>query len=134
MSRLTVTTRGRAAAEAGMVDTIEFRANDGAEEIDPETGDYVTTPGTLLYDGPCQVQVTDTMPRDANVGGQQIVVERTIIKVPWDAVDIPPNTVGTITAAGVGSGSTVGAAYRVTGTHDKTFATATRLPCERVTA
>lgn len=121
----------RTAAEALMVDSITFAAP-GTEAFDSSTGTYTTTPGTTIYSGPCRVQVTDVIPRDATVGEQQIVVERTIIHIPWDAATIPPNSVGEITAAGTGSGATVGTRYRVTGSHDKSFATATRLPCERV--
>lgn len=133
MTAATAVARGRAAAEQLMVDTIAFRANDGTTTYDPDTNEYVETEGTLLYSGPCQVQVSDTIPRDATVGEQQVVVERTIIKIPWDSVAIPVNAVGEITAVGDGSGSVVGNRYRVTGAHAKTYNTARRLPCELVT-
>ena len=122
----------RAAAEALMVDAITFAAP-GAETFDPDTGEYVTTPGADLYAGPCQVQVTDAVARDVTAGEQEVVVERILVKIPWDAPQIPPGSVGTITAVGPGSGSVVGRRYRVTGTHAKTYATAQRLPCELVT-
>lgn len=134
MSRVSVAARGRAAAEQGMVDTCTIRANDGDTTYDPATNAYVETAGTLLYTGPCQVQVTDTIPQSANVGDQSVVVERIIVKIPWDAVAIPVSSVVEITAAGASSGAVVGNRYRVTGSHDKTFATATRLPCESVTS
>lgn len=132
MTATSVVARGRAAANALMVDTITFRDNDGTTTFDSDTGEYVTTPGTELYNGPCQIQVTDTVPRDATVGEQQIVIERIIVKIPWDAADVPVDAVGTVSAAGTLSGSVVGRKYRVTGTHDKTYATATRLACELV--
>lgn len=120
----------RERAEALMVDTCTIRANDGDTTYDATTNSYVETDGTLLYTGPCQVQVTDTIPREANVGDQSLVVERIIVKIPRDAVAIPVSSVVEITAAGTGSGAAVGNRYRVIGSHDKTFATATRLPCE----
>jgi hypothetical protein len=116
-----------------MTDTVVFTDDDGTLTFDPDTGEYTTTAGTVLYSGPCQVQVTDTIPRDATVGEQQIVVERIIVKIPWDAAEVPPNSVGTITAVGEGSGSVVGRRYRVIGTNAKTYNTARRLPCELVT-
>lgn len=115
-----------------MVDTILF-AEPGTESFDPNTGTYVTTPGATIYDGPCQVQVTDTIPRDATVGETQIVVERIIVKIPWDAVAIPVNSVGEITAVSSVSGVVVGTRYKVDGSHDKTFQTASRYPCKLVT-
>lgn len=132
MSRSAAIEQGRAAAEQGMVDSILF-AEPGTESFDPDTGEYVTTPGATIYDGPCQVQVTDTIPRDATVGEQQVVVERVIVKIPWDSVAVPVGSVGEITAVGDGSGSVVGNRYRVTGSHAKTFNTARRLPCEVIT-
>jgi hypothetical protein len=134
VSAASVATRGRAAAESLMVDTCTIRANDGETTYDPVTNAYVETDGTLLYTGPCQVQVTDTIPRDANVGDQQVVVERIIVKIPWDAVAIPVNSVVEITAAGDFSGAAVGNRYRVIGSNDKTYATATRLPCELISS
>ena len=115
-----------------MVDSILF-AEPGTETFDPDTGEYVTTPGATIYDGPCQVQVTGPTARDATVGEQEIVVERVIGKIPWDAVAIPVGSVGEITAVGDGSGSVVGNRYRVTGSHAKTYNTARRLPAELIT-
>ena len=123
----------RAEANRLMVDTIRF-AEPGTETFDPNAGTYVTTPGTTIYEGPCQVQVTDTVPRDATVGETQIAVERIIVKVPWDADAIPVNSVGEITAVSSVSGVVVGTRYRVIGSHDKTFQTASRYPAELVTS
>ena len=122
----------RAEAESLMVDTVTFAAP-GTETYDDTTGEYVTTPGATIYNGPCKVQVTDVIPRDATVGEQQVVVERTLIHIPWDAVEVPANSVGEITAVAAGSGSVLGRRYRVIGSHDKSYATATRIPCEVVT-
>jgi hypothetical protein len=132
VSAASVANRGRTAAESLMVDTIVFTDDDGGTTFDPNTGTYTDTAGTVLYDGPCQVQVTGSSVSEAVVGEQQLVVERIIVKIPWDAPDVPVNSVGTITAAGPSSGSVVGRRYRVIGSHDKTFATATRLPVELV--
>lgn len=121
----------RTQAEALMVDSIRF-AEPGTETF--ENGTYVTTPGATIYEGPCQVQVTDTVPRDATVGETEIAVERIVIKVPWDADPIPVNSVGEITAVSAVSGVVVGTRYRVIGSHDKTFQTASRYPAELVTS
>ena len=123
----------RAEANRLMVDTIRF-AEPGTETFDPNAGTYVTTAGDTIYEGPCQVQVTDTVPRDATVGETQIAVERIIVKIPWDAAAIPVNSVGEITAVSAVSGVVVGTRYRVVGSNDKTFQTASRYPCELVTS
>ena len=120
-------------AESLMVDTITFTDDDGTLTMDPDTGVYSSTAGSTLYSGKCQVQMAAPSVAESTVGEQVVVVERVIVKIPWDADPVPPNSVGVITAAGHGSGSVVGNRYRVTGSHDKTFATATRLPCELVT-
>lgn len=123
----------RAEAESLMVDSIRF-AHPGTETYDDTTGGYVTTPGTTIYAGPCKVQVRAASPADASVGDAELVIDRLEIHVPVSAVDIPPSSVGTITAVGAASDpSLVGNQYRVLGTHAASFKTARRLPVELVT-
>ena len=123
----------RAEAESLMVDTVTFAAP-GTETYDDTTGEYVTTPGATIYTGPCRVQVRSGSPSDAAVGDTEVVIDRLEIHVPVSAVDIPPSSVGTITAVGEASDpSLIGKQYRVLGTHAATFKTARRLPVELVT-
>lgn len=134
MTAVAATRRGREAAEALMVDTVTFTDDDGSTTFDPTTGQYVTTAGTVLYTGRCQVQVAAPNPRDITVGDQEIVAEQVIVKVPVSAPAIPLGSVGVITAvADISDPSLVGRRYRVTGSHAKTYATARRLPCELIT-
>lgn len=121
----------RREAEARMVDAVEFRSMGSTTWVDDA---YEETPGDLLYAGPCEVQITDTVTTTGeNVGEQLLVTERVTIKVPVSVTAISVNAVGTITDVGPQSDpSLVGRQYRVTGSHAKTFATARRLPCELV--
>lgn len=133
MTASTVAALGRAAALELMVDTILF-AHPGTETYDDTTGEYTTTPGATIYNGPCKVQVRTGSPRDAAVGDTELVIDRLEIHVPVSAADIPPSSVGTITAVGDASDpSLVGNQYRVLGTHAASFKTARRLPVELVT-
>lgn len=117
-----------------MVDTVTFAAP-GTETFDSNTGTYVTAPGATLYTGACQVQVGAPSPRDATVGEQEIVLDRTIIKIPVSSTDIPPGSVAEITAvAAISDPSLVGNRYRVIGTHAGTYKTARRLPCELISS
>lgn len=112
-----------------MVDTCTITAPGAGTTFDPNTGEYVTTPGATVYEGKCQVQVPSSIPQDVTAGDQLVVIERITVKIPWDADAVPLNSVVTITAVAGVSGADVGTRYRVTGNHDKTFQTATRLPC-----
>ena len=125
---------GRTFAESLMVDSILF-AEPGTESFNSTTGTYTTTPGATIYDGPCQVQVTDSVTvTTENVGEQLAVTERVTIKLPISADPVPIDSVGTITAVGTGSDSAlIGRQYRVTGSHAATFKTARRYPAELVT-
>ena len=123
----------RERAESLMVDTCTIAAP-GSETFDPDTGEYVTTPGASLYSGPCQVQVAGPSVGEAVVGEQQVALERIIVKIPVGSAATPPDSVVTITAVSdLSDPALVGRVFRVTGTHAKTFATARRLPCELVT-
>lgn len=123
----------RDATETLMVDAVTFTANDAEPTFDPNTGQYVEGTGTVLYAGACQVQAGGS-PREAVVGEQEVVIDRITIKVPVDAADIPPDSVGEITAVGaISDPSLVGNRYRVIGTHAESITTARHLPCELVT-
>ena len=128
-----VVQQGREAAEALMVDTISFADDDGTTTFNSTTGEYESTAGTVLYAGPCQVQVSGPSVSEAIVGEQQLALERIIVKIPVGSDPVPVNSVGTITAVGDASDpGLVGKRYRVIGSHAKTYATARRLPCELI--
>jgi hypothetical protein len=121
-------------ANALMVDACTIVAPGGGTTFDPTTGQYVTSPGAIVYSGPCQVQVPSAIPQTAAAGEQLVVVERITVKIPWDAPTVPVNSVVTITASAEVSGVDIGARYRVTGNHSKTYQTSKRIPCDLVTA
>lgn len=127
--------RMRAEAEALMVDACSIGANRSVTfDVDTET--YVSTPGTAIYSGPCQVQMVDSIGTEGETVGEQLVVtSKVVVKIPVSAPAIPVNFIVTITDTGEGSDpSLVGKDYKVSGVHAKTYATARRLPCELVTA
>lgn len=116
-----------------MVDTCTI-AEPATETFDPDTGDYTTTPGAILYAGKCRVQVSDSIGTDGEAVGEQLVVsEKVTVSIPASADPVPINSVVTITAVADVSTVAVGATYRVTGSHAGSHKTARRLPCEMVT-
>lgn len=134
MSVATALARGRAAAEALMVDTAEIRADDGGSVFDPDVGDYVVTPGTLLWSGPCRVQMQSVVPQEVAAGGAQVTLQRSELHIPVSAPDIPADSVVKITAVSATSDQALlNRKYRVLGSFAGTQKTARRLPIEATT-
>lgn len=124
----------RATAESLMIDWCEIRT-DGDLTYDPDTKTYTDAADTLIYDGKCQVRLSESLTvQDAIVGDVTVATERIMVKIPIDAPAIPVNAIVQIVDVGnLSDEQLVGQRYRVAGHHAQTYATARRLPCERVT-
>jgi hypothetical protein len=73
----------------------------GTPVLDRSTG-QVTTPETVLYEGPCRLQPQRT-PSPAEAGEQAQVIARYIVSLPFDATPAAPLEVAdllTVTASG----------------------------------
>lgn len=124
---------GRRAAEALMADTcVITRAGEGPV-FDPSTGTYTDAAGGPVYDGPCRVQVTDSLnARTPEAGGDLVTVQQLVLQVPVAATGVKVGDVATLITA-KHDPDLINRKYRVVATHAKTHATARRLQCEEIT-
>ena len=129
MSRASVLARGRAAAEAGMIDACTIRRRNG-ETTDPDTG--VVTASYLdpdPYVGKCRVQQITGTARPHDVGQDYLLIQRIDVQIP--VVGTEGLVVGdevTITAA-VNDQDLVGRTFLVHDLAHKSEATARRVAC-----
>jgi hypothetical protein len=126
MSRASVLARGRAAAEAGMVDACTIRRRAAGGATDPDTG-YPTQTWTDLYAGKCRVQQAQAQAGREDVGEDRLLLLRLEVQLPM-----------TVTGLQVGDEITIATSQdpdlpgRVFLVHDlahKTDATARRVQC-----
>jgi D-alanyl-D-alanine carboxypeptidase len=125
----------REEAEARMVDACVITRAGGDEVFDPNTGDYTTPPGSTVYSGKCEVQVSDGLnAREAEAGGTELTVTRVTVKLPVNAVTGQVRDGDTVRlTSSTNDPALVDQVFRVVGLHAKTYASARRLHVERVT-
>lgn len=124
----------RREAEGRMIDTCTIRRPGGDPVFDPDTGDYIDPPSTVVYSGKCEVQISDGLTAStAEAGGTEITARRLALKVPVSVTGIKVDDLVTIDAC-VNDSELVGSQFRVIAGHAKTWATARRLHVEEVTA
>lgn len=128
-------TAGREAAEARMVDACTItRSTTSAPVFDEETGEYQDPEDDAVYDGDCEIQLSEGLNAQfPEVGGGLVAVQRVTVKVPISAVGVRVNDTVTVTRS-ANDPDLLGRVYRVDSTHAKTYATCRRLQCEEVTA
>lgn len=133
MSATGATLRGRAAAEALMVETCTITRPGTAHTTDPTTG-KVSYAGSALYSGKCRVQMMTGTRGDAleQAGERAFVVQSAIISVPATVTGVRVGDVVKVTAAALDADLT-NRQYRVQDVVHKTFVTARRLICQEVT-
>jgi hypothetical protein len=125
--------RGRARAEALMVDECAVTRPDSAQELtDPHTGE-VTFAGADVYVGRCKVQTGQVQEATPDTGGRVVTIQRYQLHLP---VAVGPVRVGDLVkiTAAVHDAQLVDKTYRVTATHHKSMATAQRTEITEVTA
>ena len=133
MSAASVMAQGRVAAAALMVDSCVIVDGGNAPTFNTTTGVYSDTAGTTVYEGPCQVQVSDGLnARGAEAGGADLTISRVTVKVPISAEGIAVGNTVRITAA-ENDPELVDQQFTVIAGHTKTFATCRRLQVERLT-
>lgn len=123
----------RREAEGRMVDECIIRRPGGPPVFDPNIGDYTDPDETLVYEGRCEVQISDGLTAStAEAGGTELTIRRLTLKIP---VAAPSPLVGDLVeiVACRHDASLAGAEFRVAAGHAKTFATARRLHVEEVT-
>lgn len=128
MSREAVLARGRAAAEAGMVDHCVIRRVI-ARNTDPDTGEI--TPQYLYphpYAGPCRIQQDKAQAQRHDVGEDHQLMLRLELQLPMSATGLEVGDEVTITAA-AHDGDLVGRVLLISDLAHKTHATARRVQC-----
>lgn len=131
MTRETALLQGRAAAEAGMVDTCTVKHGTGST-TDDTTG-AVTPTYSTVYTGPCKIQGAPVASR-RNVGEASVVVASVLLHLPIVGSEpVAVEDIATINTSGMDT-ALVGKVFRVAGPADGTFKTARRFPVVEVTS
>lgn len=126
MSRESVLARGRAAAEAGMVDSCTIRRVTSSTS-DPDTG--VETPTwAQLYAGQCRVQQATAQAQREDIGEDHLLLLRLEVQLPMTVVGLEVGDEITVTAA-ASDPDLPGRVFLVHDLAHKTDATARRVQC-----
>lgn len=136
MTAASVTARGRAAAEALMVDACVIRRQVGTT-TDPDTG-AVTPSYEDVYSGKCRVQSRNLSARSPNSGQQRVDLYAVELQLPITVTGVAVNDVAEITVSLDPELPTPRAdgtprLFRVNNLFHKTHATSRRLSVEEVT-
>ena len=131
MSRASVLARGRAAAEAGMVDSCTI-TREYAGAVDENTGRIAVT-AQAIYSGACRVQNQRTQSRAEDAGEDYKLLLPLEVQLPTSVTGVLVGDLVTITAA-VNDADLVDRVLRVRDLAHKSEATARRLRCEEVTS
>jgi hypothetical protein len=126
MSRASVLVRGRAAAEALMVDACTI-ARVGTRVTDTTTGE-VTEPTSTLYTGQCRVQQAQADATEETVGEDRLLLLRLEVQLPMSVTGLEVGDLITITAS-AHDPDLPGRVFRVHDLAHKTHATARRVQC-----
>ncbi|MEU1240046.1 DUF6093 family protein [Micromonospora parva] len=126
-----VLARGRAAAEALMVDQCVVRRDNGTT-YDPETG-YPTPNTTEVYAGKCRIQQQTASAGQRDVGEATVLLLRLEVQLPMSVVGVRVDDVVEVTAS-VHDPDLPGRRFRVRELAHKTHATARRLGVEELTS
>jgi hypothetical protein len=132
MSAVDLLLRGRAAAEALMIDTCAITRRSGPLATDPVTG-KATAASTPIYSGKCKVQSKDSATSTPEAGEHSFTIVSRQVHIPANAADIKDGDLITITASALNA-FTVGKKYVVEGFTPDSFDTAARLPVREMTS
>lgn len=136
MSAASATLRGRAAAEAQMVDSCRVE-RPGDPVTDPDSGE-VTPSMTLIYgpdspeNGKCKVQQTISQGSNPSAGSHAFTIQDSRVDFPVSAGPLMVDDVITMTASALDP-QLVGTVFRVSELFHKTYATAQRTRVEEIT-
>jgi hypothetical protein len=143
VTALTAIEKGRAAAEAIMLDScVITRVTGEPGPVDPATGLRTPAPRATIYplpgavaplDGRCKVQTFEPYESNRDSGGHVYTEQRYALHLPIGAGPIHVEDEVTIVSAATDP-QLLGREYRIAGRHNKSLATAQRLPMEEVVA
>jgi hypothetical protein len=122
---------GRRAAEAKMTDTADVYGLP-VRSWDEATLKYVTGSPVVVYSGPCEIKLADVQVLEVEQQGQELGVQRAIVKFPVDADTVFAEGFTIKITASPTDEANVGRTFRVTSPHAQSYATARRYPVESV--
>lgn len=131
MSRASVLARGRAAAQAGMVDTCTIRrvTHTQTSTIDGAvTYDYAT-----VYNGPCRIQQTTAQGQEEEAGEARLVLLNLQLQLPMTVTGLQEADQVTLTAS-VNDPDLVGRVFLIRDLAHKSEATARRVQITEATS
>lgn len=131
MSVTTALARGRAAAEALMVDVCTIRRVTGHTTDD--TSGVITPVSSALYTGPCKVQQAKATAGAQDVGEAHLLMLRLEVHLPMSVVGLQAHDEITITASAHDQ-DLVGRVFLIRELAHKTAATARRVGVEERTS
>lgn len=129
MSIQTALARGRAAAEALMVDTCTITRTIGESTV----GGVVTPTTSTIYSGKCRMQVRQETGAGQNVGEAFVVVQRLELQLPMSVPELREGDIVTMTAAALDP-QLAGKTYAVRDAVAKTHLTSRRVTVLEVTS
>lgn len=130
MSAASATLRGRAAAEALMLDACRVE-RPGESVTDPDSGD-VTPSMSPVFEGKCKVQQTMSQGANPAAGSHAFTIQDSRVDFPVSAGPLMVDDVVTMTASALDP-QLVGTVFRVAELFHKSYATAQRTRVEEVT-
>lgn len=131
MSATTTTLRGRAAAEALMVDACTIKRATGTSTND--TTGVVTPTYSTIYSGKCRIQQTVPVSKPHEVGQAAVWLQRSVLQIPMAAAPALSDDLVTVTSS-VLDPNLAGTTYRIRDLGAKTHMTARRYQIEQVTS
>lgn len=133
MSRASVLARGRAAAEAGMVDACTIRRVTGTT-TDRDTGAITKTYlSPNPYAGKCRVQQHQAQARSEDAGEDYTLLLTLEVQLPMSVTGLQSGDEVTMTSS-VSDPDLPGRLFRIRDLAHKSEATARRVQCEEVTS
>lgn len=131
MSATTAVLRGRAAAEALMVDSVLVERRTG-ETTDPDTGE-VTPTWTTVYTGRCKFAQAAASGSPENVGEATVMVSELMLHLPITATGVTADDRATAVTAALDP-DLAGRVFTIRAPMHKTYATARRLPLQELSS
>lgn len=136
MSAISVTLRGRRAAERLMVDAVIITRRAPLTYPDTTTdGDTgkVTPNLTTVYTGPCKVQAAAASGSPTQVGEAELMASQLELHLPMSVTGVSADDVATITASAVDP-DLVGRKFTIRAPMHASFKTARRLPLQELSS
>lgn len=131
--RAGVLARARRAAEDGFDSTCRITRPTGERgPIDPETLKYPEPPRETIYEGPCRVQDRRDLAQTATAGEREVTIAGVELQLPIDGTENVALRDDVQMLTNPSDPAVVGRHYSIAGRHEKTHASARRLPVVEV--